>query len=532
MMHESSYDVIIVGGGIAGLTAANYLSKTHLKVCLMEKEKTFGGNILSFNYQGHVLDGGIRSIESSGVLKPMIQDLDLNVTLVKSPVTLGIKDDVISLNDLSDIASYESLLIKHFPENASEIKIIVKKIKRILKKMDVLYGIDNPMIVDFKKRPGYALSLIPWFFKFVPTILSIDKLTLPVENYLSRYTKNQALIDVIAQHFFKATPTFFALGYFSIYFDYHYPLGGTGALIKALEDRAREKHVTLLNETTIKHIVPNKKIVKDDKDHVYHYQKLIWAADLKALYQGLEMVDLTSSTSRKINHQKALMSDKRGAESVLTVYLETDLDTNYFKKIHSGHFFYTPLTEGKHSKVYDLSNDQTTLFETLKTLYNLETYEISIPALRDPSLSPKGKTGLIVSILCPFDLIKHVSDCGFYEAFKVMTEAHFVEVLSSSIYPGLKDHVLSSFSSTPITFQKRTHNTDGAIIGWAYDSKPIPVHHQMSRIMKSIQTPIPHIYQAGQWSFSPAGVPISIITGKLAADRVKKSLKTKGGHQT
>ena len=180
-MNESFYDVIIVGGGIAGLTATNYLSKTNLKVCLIEKEKTLGGNITSFSYHGHILDGGIRSIESSGVLKPMLKDLNLDLKLVKSPVTLGIKGDVITLNDRKDMPQYENLLIKHFPDNEKEIKRISKKIHRILNAMDVLYGIDNPMIVDFKKRPGYALSLIPWFFKFVPTILKIDRLTLPVE---------------------------------------------------------------------------------------------------------------------------------------------------------------------------------------------------------------------------------------------------------------------------------------------------------------------------------------------------------------
>ncbi|MFU8793341.1 MAG: phytoene desaturase family protein [Acholeplasmataceae bacterium] len=532
-MHESHYDVIVVGGGIAGLTAANYLSKTNLKVSLIEKEKTLGGNINSFNYKGHILDGGIRSIESSGVLKPMIKDLGLDVTLVKSPVTLGIKGDVITLNDASDIKSYEALLIKHFPNNEKEIHVIVKKINKILKAMDVLYGIDNPMIVDFKKRPGYALSLIPWFFKFVPTILKIDKLTMPVEDYLARFTKNQALIDIIAQHFFKATPTFFALGYFSIYFDYHYPLGGTGSLIKALEHHARDHGVTILNDKAIDSINPSGHVIKDSRGDLYHYKKLIWAADLKYLYQNLHDMDTLKPKVRdKVLTKKALINDKRGAESVLTVYLETDLHVDYFKEIHSGHFFYTPNKAGKHSKAYPLSNDKDTLFETLKNLYDLETYEISIPALRDAALSPKGQTGVIISILCPYDLIKHVDDSGFYDDFKTMTERHFVKVLSESIYPSLEDHIISSFSSTPITFKNRTHNTDGAIIGWAYDSNPIPVHHKMSKITKSIDTPIPDIYQAGQWSFSPAGVPISIITGKLAADKVKKALKAKGGPKT
>ena len=37
-------------------------------------------------------------------------------------------------------------------------------------------------------------------------------------------------------------------------------------------------------------------------------------------------------------------------------------------------------------------------------------------------------------------------------------------------------------------------------------------------------TPIPNTYQAGAWTFSPSGLPISILTGKLAADRVNKAL--------
>jgi hypothetical protein len=37
-------------------------------------------------------------------------------------------------------------------------------------------------------------------------------------------------------------------------------------------------------------------------------------------------------------------------------------------------------------------------------------------------------------------------------------------------------------------------------------------------------TPIPDTYQAGQWTFSPSGMPISILTSKLAADRVLKDL--------
>ena len=35
-------------------------------------------------------------------------------------------------------------------------------------------------------------------------------------------------------------------------------------------------------------------------------------------------------------------------------------------------------------------------------------------------------------------------------------------------------------------------------------------------------TPIPRIQQAGQWSYSPAGLPMAFLTGKLAVTRVRK----------
>jgi len=45
--------------------------------------------------------------------------------------------------------------------------------------------------------------------------------------------------------------------------------------------------------------------------------------------------------------------------------------------------------------------------------------------------------------------------------------------------------------------------------------------------MNAIKTPIPGIYQAGQWTYSPSGLPISFLTGKIAADRVIRDLKMK-----
>ncbi|HKL56984.1 MAG TPA: hypothetical protein VJ854_01185, partial [Sphaerochaeta sp.] len=72
-----------------------------------------------------------------------------------------------------------------------------------------------------------------------------------------------------------------------------------------------------------------------------------------------------------------------------------------------------------------------------------------------------------------------------------------------------------------------TGNSDGTITGWAYTKRPVPVPHAMRKIMKSAYTPVGNIFQAGQWTFSPSGLPISVLTGKLAADKVIKAMANK-----
>ena len=96
-------------------------------------------------------------------------------------------------------------------------------------------------------------------------------------------------------------------------------------------------------------------------------------------------------------------------------------------------------------------------------------------------------------------------------------------VLEESLFPGLRASVIDRSSSTPLTLARLTGNTDGAITGWAFTGGPIPAEHRMMAIARSVRTPLPGVFQAGQWTYSPSGLPISIITGKLAADAAGKA---------
>jgi phytoene dehydrogenase-like protein len=54
------FDVIIIGAGISGLTVANYLKETDLKIKVLEAENAPGGRVRSFEKDGFILDRGFQ----------------------------------------------------------------------------------------------------------------------------------------------------------------------------------------------------------------------------------------------------------------------------------------------------------------------------------------------------------------------------------------------------------------------------------------------------------------------------------------
>jgi phytoene dehydrogenase-like protein len=353
---------------------------------------------------------------------------------------------------------------------------------------------------------------------------------MPVEEYLKTLIKDPSLLDIITQHFFKNTPTFFALSYFSLYLDYFYPKGGVGKLAEAVEDRLLELGGEIKLKTTIQKVEAGKQIVVDQDDQAYFYKNLIWAADLKTFYRITDTGGMSAKIQTKFEATKVRMLEQRGGDSVYSLYLQVDEPLESFQRIAHGHFFYTPLNTGlgdTHWGELDsllenwesVSKDQ--LYLWLDKLCRLNTYEISIPGLKDPSLVPEGKTGLIISFLTEHDLFQKVHDSGWYDEFVSEIETRVIRILADTVYPMLKDKLMASFSFTPWSIQNRVGSSEGAITGWSFQN-PIPVIDEMQSSARSVLTPIPSVFQAGQWTYSPAGVPMSILTGKLAADRVLK----------
>jgi phytoene dehydrogenase-like protein len=530
-MSENRYNTIIVGGGIAGLTSAAYLAREGKKVLLIEKNRECGGLVNSFNRDGFHFDSGVRALIDAGIILPMLKELGIELPVVNSPVSLGIENEIIHIENLDSLNEYRELLTKFYPESVNEIDEVLRSIRKIMKHMDVLYGLENPVFKDLKHDRTYVLKkLLPWLPKFIFTVGKINRMNMPVEDYLRTIVKNPSLRDIISQHFFKNTPAFFALSYFSLYLDYFYPKGGVGKLSEALKNKIIECGGEIKTDTIIIEVMAEKCLVRDQKDITYKYNNLIWAADLKTLYKITATEGLLLKIKTKFEETKTKMLKNRGGDSVFSLFLEVDEPLESFRKIAHGHFFYTPSKQGlgethRDELDYLLSNfekiEKEEILTWLDKFTRLNTYEISIPGLKDPELVPPGKTGIIISFLAEYDLFNKIQKADWLDGFISELENHVLSVISDSIYPMLKDKIIASFSFSPLSIKNRVGSSEGAITGWAFN-KYMPVINKIQIADRSVLTPLPSIYQAGQWAYSPAGVPMSILTGKLAADRVLK----------
>ena len=532
------YDILVVGGGVAGLTTAAYCARAGHSVMVCEQQPSVGGHVNSFVRNGFVFDQGIRSIENSGIIFPMLKQLGIELEFVRSAVSLGVADDMIAVDTPQSLADYEGLLCRLFPDNKDDIVRIVQEIRKIMGYMDILYGIENPLFLESYSLSYMVSTLLPWLFRYLGSMPKISRLHEPVNTYLQRFTDNQSLIDIIAQHFFKETPTFFALSYFSLYLDYNYPKGGTKAIPQALSKFIGDHGGQVKTNTTITQLDPIGHTAVDRDGVVYEYRQHIWAADLKSLYASIDYDELPDQRLRDtLLMRRAELLDKRGGDSIFTLYLSVDLPLDYFTSISSAHLFYTPSRSGLSqiateelrelisSPAGKLQGEGKLVVQRwLHQYFTYTTYEISIPAMRDDSLAPEGKTALIISTLFDYDIVRYVADAHWYEEFKTYCEDVMIAILSETLFPELGRSIIDRFSSTPLTIERMTSNTDGAITGWAFTNDAMPVMHSMGKIGKSIFTPIPDVLQAGQWVFSPSGLPISVLTGKLAADTAVKRL--------
>jgi len=89
---KNEWDVVIIGGGLAGYVAANYLAKTGMSILLIEKDKKVGGRARTDAIGQELFNLGPHALYTKGNAVPILQELGIELN-GKSPKLSGLLTD-------------------------------------------------------------------------------------------------------------------------------------------------------------------------------------------------------------------------------------------------------------------------------------------------------------------------------------------------------------------------------------------------------------------------------------------------------
>lgn len=503
-------NILLVGAGMAGLTAAAFLAKeqrSDWRIDLLEASDTAGGLVKGRWKDGFYLDQGVRALEDAGIIRPMLRALGVTLPFLPNPISLVVGNDVIPYHGIDDLAAFLDVVIRHFPEERAAVQAIGDEIRKVSSLIGFVYSIDNPLFEEPKHDLATLKKMLPWLWKYPRVQREMKRLQVPVRDYLMRYTQNTAIIDLFIQHFFEDTPAFFALSYYGVYGDYMYPQGGTQALTDILVAYLKRNGVRLHTAHRVLSVdreVRCCRVEHGGETSEWFYDALIWAGDPRPLEAA---------------HILPPRVTRQTTESVLTYSVGLTRPPEAFAAVVPSHAFWTPRIEGLSAlgAFPGFADTPEAAAEWLTAYMARTTYEISIPALRDPTLAPPEATGIILSTILHADVERAFAEAQCRDTFTSIVQRGFATVLEQLAPRYAADLVFTSLN-TPCDLERYTLNTNGAISGWkvTYGESAAP------SLRHAVETAAPDVFQAGQWVIQPAGVPVSLLTGKLAADAVKR----------
>ncbi|MGM0582504.1 MAG: NAD(P)/FAD-dependent oxidoreductase [Bacteroidota bacterium] len=160
--------VIIIGAGIAGLTAAIELEKAGFKPTILEGSDSIGGRVKTDSFEGHLLDHGFQVLLTAYPEARHYLDYDkLNLKKFR-PGALIIdskKGNYIISDPLRQPISLFSMLFSPVGSFSDKLKIF--QWKRALKKLsiDAIFAKPEMTSLEFLRKKGFSEIIINQFFK-------------------------------------------------------------------------------------------------------------------------------------------------------------------------------------------------------------------------------------------------------------------------------------------------------------------------------------------------------------------------------
>lgn len=466
------YDVVVIGGGIGGLTCALLLAKKGIRVAVFEKGTNPGGYCSSFSVNGYKFDACIDSIGGLRRNEPLWHILKNELGILEkidmyelNPTRRNIFPDM-TIDIPGDIMQYKEILKNIFP-------LEKEGIDKLFSLMEAIYLSSVQAVYDNVASELLSSVLNKSYYEVLSSFIHNEKLQAVLSSYCTflGLTSNEVSMIVasnILMHYIRG-------GTFRI-------RGGIQELINILvNELSRFGGEVFLNEEIVEIPCSNGEptgIITKSGRKVYS-KEIISDIDIKI---ALKLMENCSLEREKVNRVDKL----EVSGSFVVVYLGAKND------LHECNF--AP------SMGYFNSYDLNTMLNETKHL----TFGFSVPSLLDTSLAPIGRSTIVIHWPFCYNNIKLVS--------KDIIGKGLIKELSK-IIPDITDYIEYQSIAGPDTLRRYTGNTLGAAYGWKQDVNLF----ESVPLLKSL---FDRFHVVGHW----AGYGGGIMPSMLSAYRVAKDI--------
>lgn len=475
--------VVIIGGGIAGLTTAAYLAQSNVPVTLFEQHVMPGGYVSAFHRERFVFPAGPSSFCSNGIVFPILKELGLDQARRFVPVRRQLswgQTDV----PLHATAQIRQGLAALFPEDAAGLDSyfgLVDEGIRVVRAMEesglFLGGGQGGWL-------GFLAAALrnprPLWYRFGQP----GKTNRSLHARHFRSAELRALLDQLGYPVMAVTNT---LGMWQTYLnDYWVPVGGMQAWANTFVHSIRQHGGEVRLGAPVRRILVEDGaaagVELDDGSRI-PARAVVSAADLR--HTCLDLIGrehLSEALVGKLEHGTP-------SETPFSVYLGLTGDcSGALSRFQEGHVLFR-CSGG-------------------------ETLQLMLLSRDDPTAAPAGKHALCIGNLTPYD--QWQTRTADYQARKE-AEAWRLIRLAEEFMPGLSQYIEVMDAATPLTYERYTRNWRGASIGWNWDPALNPhIDFRRDFGLRNFQL-------VGHWRFIPGGIPSAMITARyIARDLIKQ----------
>ena len=496
MTNYRTWDAIIIGSGIGGLTAGALLAKRGLRTLLCEKESQVGGYVVSFKRAGFTFDATgafVGGCQEGGDFYQILKEIGAHEEIEFIPIhhIQNIYPGFDIQLHQGGFQSYLEALLALFPEEEKGLKIYLSLVNRIGEEVKSYSEMKWVKKVFF---PFYFRNLIRFHQTTHQTIL--DQLFRGGEIKMALHTLPATEPPSRLSFLFVATLIGKALmeGVF-------YPRGGMGsvseAIAKSFVHSGGEIH---LQTEADRILIKNGRIggVETTDHQIFQAPLVISNINPNRLIKMLPS-----------EFQNPFLKKRRRWEyslSCFILYMATDLD---LKRRGLPYFTYL-------RSLSDLEEEDR-MFRRGEVPRN-PTMMVSIPTLLDASLAPEGQHLIKVLVPAPFDYRERwgEADPKQYRLIKEEFSQNMIHQLELKLIPEITHHLLFHDAATPLTLRRYTGNESGAMYGLA--STP----QQFGNSRPSQQTSLPGLFQVGHYTRPSHGIVGASLSGFFAARTILK----------